>query len=58
LLLVFVLLLLFNIIIMLFVCLCLGDLGLIGMRPNGDIGGDCIDGGDLDRADELLKFWL
>ena len=37
-------------------CLCLGDFGLMGMRPRGDIGGDCMDGGDLDRVDELFKF--
>ena len=50
------LLLLFSIIIMLLECLCLGDFGLMGMRPRGDIGGDCMDGGDLDRVDELFKF--
>ena len=38
---------LFCIIIMF--CRCRGDLGLLGIRLMGDMGGDWSEGGDLDR---------
>ena len=35
---------------------CLGDLGLMAIRLIGDIGGDWMDGGDLDLKLPLLLF--
>ena len=61
---IWLLLLLFELLLFSNDCLCLGDLGLIGVRLIGDIGGECNDGGDFDLKwlltilFKLLAIWV